>query len=103
MNREETIAAIAVMQAFVDGRVIECQNGKDGHWWSISPDSDGWKMAWDFSCNNYRIKPEPLVRYALVDHEGRMGPGIYTEADALSAVRARNHWVSMKKFIEVLP
>lgn len=106
MNRDETIKAIEVMQALVDGKTIECRNGWGylgyGKWFAINPDDPDWRMEWDFIQNEYRIKPEPRIIYALVDAQGNLGSGLYNEANATSAVRAGNQWVSMAKFIEVI-
>ena len=44
---------IAVMQAFYDGKEIECSSRGENDWlWTANP-------MWDWSNNDYRIKPEP--------------------------------------------
>ena len=54
MTREQTIEAIRVMQAFVDGKVVEFH------------DRDGWKRTdlpeWQFSATKYRIKSTETLR-----------------------------------------
>lgn len=44
---------IGVMQAFKEGKVIECRN-KSGSIWNSVPDP-----AWNWSICDYRVKPEP--------------------------------------------
>jgi hypothetical protein len=59
MNREQTIEAIKVMQAFVDGKTIECN-------WSFNFGSSGWseliEPVWNFDRFKYRIKPTAKLR-----------------------------------------
>ena len=69
MNKEETKAAIAVMQGYVDGKEIQCTDvlGKTGYW------SNPVFPQWDFSLYKYRIKPvKEVLRYrvALFSHGG---------------------------------
>jgi len=51
MNREETKKAIAVMQAYVDGKQIE--SAQEGCEWRAS------FPIWDWGLNHYRVKPKP--------------------------------------------
>ena len=51
MNREETKQAIAIMQAFVDGKEIEYS---DGTVWE-----SGFSPSWNWYGTKYRIKPKP--------------------------------------------
>jgi hypothetical protein len=55
MNREQTIEAIKVMQAFVDGKTVECKCGSSG--WSELIDP-----VWNFDRFQYRIKPASTLR-----------------------------------------
>jgi hypothetical protein len=55
MNREETIEAIKVMQAFVDGKTVECKFYTTGWSEMIEP-------AWNFQKCEYRIKPTTKLR-----------------------------------------
>lgn len=97
MNRDDTTEAIKVMQAWADGKTV--QVSVNGEWRSIAP----WEeLGWSWDRFEYRIKPEPRVVYGLVDHQGRLGSGLYNEADAKSAVAANNSWAYMRKFIEVI-
>lgn len=57
MNIEETKEAIKVMQAFVDGKEIECSCPLDGRGWETEDDP-----VWDFGDCYYRIKREPHYR-----------------------------------------
>jgi len=56
MTKEQTIEAIKVMQAFVDGKEVEWRDGKFEGWETIiSP-------KWNWHDNEYRIKPTPVLR-----------------------------------------
>jgi hypothetical protein len=56
MNKEQTIEAIKVMQAFVDGKEVIARHVNFGTWDTlISP-----KWSWE-DCE-YRIKPTPVLR-----------------------------------------
>jgi hypothetical protein len=55
MNREQTIEAMKVMQAFVDGKTVECKCGSTG--WSELIDP-----VWNFQRCEYRIKPTTKLR-----------------------------------------
>ena len=54
MTREQTIEAIRVMQAFVDGKEVQLRVG------------DGWKGTfiplWQWHTDDYRIKPTATLR-----------------------------------------
>jgi hypothetical protein len=54
MNREQTIEAIRVMQAFVDGKEVE--HRYNGKWVKI------YVPRWDWDETEYRIKPTPVLR-----------------------------------------
>ena len=54
MNKEQTIEAIKVMQAFVDGK--EVQSMYDGKWASVTV------PRWSWDDTQYRIKPTPVLR-----------------------------------------
>jgi hypothetical protein len=54
MNKEQTIEAIRIMQAFVDGKEVESMY--DGKWASIT------KPRWNWDDTLYRIKPTPVLR-----------------------------------------
>lgn len=55
MNKEQTLAAIGVMQAFVDGKEIERLH-KDSKVWLPEISKD---LAWDWCNHTYRIKRVP--------------------------------------------
>ena len=54
MNREQTIEAIRVMQAYVDGKDVESMY--DGKWAII------YVPRWNWDDAYYRIKPTPVLR-----------------------------------------
>ena len=55
MNIEQTIEAIRVMQAYVDGKEVEYER-PDGIWMLIN------RPLWDWNTQEYRIKPTPVLR-----------------------------------------
>ena len=55
MTREQTIEAIRVMQAYVDGKEVEFK------WGSMDWNSTD-KPEWNWSAYDYRIKPTPVLR-----------------------------------------
>ena len=54
MNREQTIEAIRVMQAFVDGKDVESKY--NGEWATI------YVPRWNWDNTEYRIKPTATLR-----------------------------------------
>ena len=56
MNREQTIKAIKVMQAFVDGKEVECADVRNLQWGTTS------NPAWNWYESTYRIKPTAKLR-----------------------------------------
>jgi hypothetical protein len=55
MNIEQTIEAIRIMQAFVDGKELEYER-PDGIWMLIK------NPCWNWNTQEYRIKPTPVLR-----------------------------------------
>ena len=55
MTREQTIEAIRIMQAYVDGKEVEYER-PDGIWMLIN------KPVWNWDTQEYRIKPTPVLR-----------------------------------------
>ena len=55
MTREQTIEAIRVMQAFVDGKEVEYKR-PDGIWTIIN------NPCWNWNTQDYRIKPAATIR-----------------------------------------
>ena len=55
MTREQTIEAIRVMQAFVDGKEVEVLL-------PFSQSEIATTPVWNWDANNYRIKPTPVLR-----------------------------------------
>lgn len=60
MNIEETKKAIEVMQAFVDGKVIQYLD-RNKEWQDIDP-KKGMGVSWNWFDKEYRIKREPHYR-----------------------------------------
>jgi len=84
MTREQTIEAIRVMQAFVDGKEVEFR------WGSMDWNSTD-KPGWDWSAYDYRIKPTPVLRPWTAD-EVPIGAWMRYKHDPKD--RMLIHWVS---------
>jgi len=56
MNKEQTIEAIKVMQAFVDGKEVIARHVGIGRWETLS------SPKWNWEDCEYRIKPTPVLR-----------------------------------------
>lgn len=61
MNREITIEAIKVMQAWVDGKEVECAEIGRAQWTPI------FTPVWNWNNYIYRIKPTPKHRPWIAD------------------------------------
>lgn len=61
MDIEQTIKAVAVMQAWLAGKTIQfaAKNGSLNEVWT---DVRSTSAAWDWHTTNYRVKPEPTLR-----------------------------------------
>lgn len=55
MTREQTIEAIRVMQAYVDGKGVEYEHPNGI--WMLTP-----TPCWNWNSGEYRIKPTPVLR-----------------------------------------
>ena len=55
MTREQTIEAIRIMQAYVDGKVVEYEH-PDGIWMLTTT------PCWNWNSGDYRIKPAATLR-----------------------------------------
>ena len=64
MDREQTIEAIKVMQAWVDGEVVQCYWADE---WHDMPHDD---MNWSLYTHAYRIKPRPMRKYVVIEYDG---------------------------------
>ena len=63
MTREQTIEAIRVMQAYVDGKEVQVRSRKWNPRESLKPDwVDEELSCWNFEDFDYRIKPTPVLR-----------------------------------------
>jgi hypothetical protein len=80
MNREETKELIKVMQAYVDGEVVEFIN-QYCKWQQIG-DHHNWG-----SRTQYRIKPKPRIIWAVQTGGGSIYSFGTDKKDALSAAR----------------
>ena len=60
MNKEETMKAIEVMMAYVDGKEIITEA-----FGNIVPEPE-----WKWGLNKYLVKPDPIVRWLIKNHNG---------------------------------
>jgi len=72
MNKEQTIEAIRIMQAFVDGKDVESMY--DGKWAKI------WVPRWNWDDTEYRIKPTHVLRPWTAD-EVPLGAWMQVKSD----------------------
>ena len=83
MTRDETIEAIRVMQAYVDGKEVESLYGGK------------WALAciprWDWDDTDYRIKPTPVLRPWTADE---VPLGAWMRSKRNPQDRMLIHWVS---------
>jgi hypothetical protein len=84
MNREETKELIKVMQAYVDGEIVQVRHQADpDRLWAdcvCSPD-------WFFHNREYRIKPKPRIIWVVQTEGGSIYSFGTDKKDALSAAR----------------
>jgi len=97
MNTKEKIA---VMQAAVDGKVVQCRLQScdlDPPPWRTGVDSE---VNWNWGLFEYRIKPEPMEIYINIYASGSIVP--YNEK--IMAENARRSGTALRtvKFIEVI-
>ena len=94
MNREETKKAIAVMQAYVDGKQIE--SAQEGCEWRAS------YPIWDWGLNHYRVKPEPIECWVSV-LDGETCSTVYMTKGDADEIRPKmsDGWTT-RKFREVI-
>lgn len=96
MNRDETIKAIEVMQAWVDGKTVQAM--VCGVWQDMPAN-----VTWDWADYTFRIKPEPRVCWRLVSGDGTYGAAAFDcQEKAMANVIAYRDWVGIRKFVEVL-
>lgn len=99
MNREQTVEAIKVMQAAVDGKPIQHQYRRD----EAVNDKVVWHNSaapsWDWVNHEYRIKPEPMEIEVWMDADGvpkELVSETYKDIPGMTQVFSR------KKFREIL-
>ena len=92
MNREETKKAIAVMQAYVDGKQIEA--AQEGSEWRAS------LPIWDWGPNEYRVKPEPIECWVTI-FNGHVCSTCHDSEESASHITDKPNW-TVRKFREVI-
>ena len=83
MNKKETAEAIKVMTAYVDGADLEISKKPQDIWVPLL-DPDG--PHWDWSINEYRIKPKPREWSFYLDRYGAIVK-ILDENDLIMVLR----------------
>jgi len=96
MNKENVKKAIEVMQAYVDGKII--QGLYNGEWHTFDVDSTLPLFQWA-DCT-YRIKPEPLVLF--VNEHSITGDCILAYESKYEAIRMQVSHQKVFEFIQVL-
>ena len=98
VNKVETEQAIAVMQAWMDGKSIQCNTYNTGKNWIdiLAP-----APAWDWQNCRYRIKPEPTKVYVVFSSWHKR---ICTKDTMHEALRARDIGTGryVKECVEVM-
>ena len=84
MTREQTIEAIRVMQAYVDGKEVEYER-PDGIWTIIN------NPCWNWNSQEYRIKPAPVLRPWTADE---VPLGAWMRSKHNPQDRMLIHWVN---------
>lgn len=80
MNREQTIEAIKVMQAWLDGKKVEFRWNKSD-WHQAGPGN----LSWDWDSTEYRIAREPLEVWTFGGAHRTWGTKDRAENNALGA------------------
>jgi hypothetical protein len=84
MTKEQTKKAIAVMQAFVDGKRIEFAG--DYSTWREAGDPN---WCWSGSASTYRVKPEPKLRpWTPVEAAAYLGRSVRSNSGSFQFVLA---------------
>ena len=60
-----TVDKIAIMQAYINGKTVECRLYNSDGLWEVSMYAHSDQEIWDFDNYEYRIKYEPLVHYVV--------------------------------------
>jgi hypothetical protein len=112
MNREQTIEAIKVMQAWVDGEVIQGLGTLEGEteWADLDACGATWTAdrgppGWNWLTVTYRVKPEPHVFYYVRAIDGEFGSFRWKDRKEAAEFIANNpelRWKSVVKFVEVV-
>ena len=100
MNREETKKAIAVMQAYVDGKQIEA--AQEGYQYTLQEGCDS--PLWDWSSYRYRVMPEPIECWLnVIDGQTCSVVGtVYMTKEAAEITSKMSHCWTTRKFREVI-
>lgn len=98
MTIKETEEAIKVMQAWVDGKAVQCTFTRDNTEWEDFTPNDC--PLWDWHTYTYRIKPEPVEIEMWVHPEY---PPFYDPSGSIASPKdfANQGWTK-KKFREVI-
>ena len=86
MNKEETQAAIAVMQAFVDGQEIQWREKSTRDGWSITQRPN--LLAWNWQKYDYRIKQKT---YWINIYPGENKNNMYAGCSLYETEQDANH------------
>lgn len=103
MNREQTIEAIKVMQAWVDGKTIQVKGDGDTTWADAgSVEIESRQPGWQWKTNVYRIKPEPRTVYLAEFSNGALDRHLLDEHEVRRYADPRMIPTRLVKFVEVM-
>jgi len=91
MNKEETIKAIKVMQAFVDGKTIVISNDV-----CFLLDTSR-APVWNWYNRTYTIKPEPIERWIAMLEDEILDDYVFNTERA-----CEKYWFGRSKFIKAI-
>jgi len=89
MKKEQTLEAIKIMQAACDGKPVQYRRRESNPigWSGEISIQDG--LAWDWSCFDYRIKPEPMEIELAISPDGRFYDPRYFNSEDQAFVKIR--------------
>ena len=94
MDREETIEAIKVMQAFVDGEDILVNEQ------SVKYNAIHSELGWNWIAFKYKVKPKPIERWITVYDTGLTGSCVFTSKEECELYFSANENQKAIKLVE---
>ncbi len=96
MNKKETIEAIKVMQAFVDGDDIKVDEQTNKY------NVNNSELGWNWSGFKYRVKPKPIERWIGVWEQETITPQWCYASEEQCVSTCKGHgFIKAVKLVEV--